>query len=135
MSQYQKGKTDLDFTEETVSGSGISWDICKSASRSRQITTRVPHHSSFLQAGCPSCCPTNSVKALKAISLSTQACKNSVIRSWCGYPSKARCRLLAYGPADATASPKPCHLLPYLNPAWFYLVDTGLPRLSWKRDC
>jgi len=26
----------------------------------------VPHHSSFLQAGCPSCCPTNSVKALKA---------------------------------------------------------------------
>ena len=26
----------------------------------------VPHHSSFLQAGCPSCRPTNSVKALKA---------------------------------------------------------------------
>jgi len=26
-----------------------------------------PHHSVFLQAGCPSCCPTNSVKALKAI--------------------------------------------------------------------
>jgi len=26
----------------------------------------APHHSVFLQAGCPSCCPTNSVKALKA---------------------------------------------------------------------
>jgi len=26
----------------------------------------VPHHSIFLQAGCPSCHPTNSVKALKA---------------------------------------------------------------------
>jgi len=26
----------------------------------------VPHHSGFLQAGCPSCRPTNSVKALKA---------------------------------------------------------------------
>jgi len=26
----------------------------------------VPHHSSFLQAGCPSYRPTNSVKALKA---------------------------------------------------------------------
>jgi len=26
----------------------------------------VPHHSVFLQAGCPSCRPTNSVKALKA---------------------------------------------------------------------
>jgi len=24
---------------------------------------------SFLQAGCPSCCPTNSVKALKALTL------------------------------------------------------------------
>ena len=38
--------------QETVSGSGISWAICKSASRSGQITTPVPHHSSFLQAGC-----------------------------------------------------------------------------------
>ena len=27
----------------------------------------APHHSVFLQAGCPSCRPTNSVKALKAI--------------------------------------------------------------------
>jgi len=27
----------------------------------------VPHHSVFLQAGCPSCRPTNSVKALKAL--------------------------------------------------------------------
>jgi len=45
-----------------VSGSGISWAICKSALRSRQITTPVPHHSVFLQAGCPSCRPTNSVK-------------------------------------------------------------------------
>ena len=53
--------------QETVSGSSISWAICKSASSSRQITTPVPHHSSFLQAGCPSCRPTNSVKALKAV--------------------------------------------------------------------
>ena len=50
--------------QETVSGSGISWAICKSAPRSRQITTQVSHHSVFLQAGCPSCRPTNSVKAL-----------------------------------------------------------------------
>jgi len=27
----------------------------------------VPHHLSFLQAGCPFCRPTNNVKALKAI--------------------------------------------------------------------
>jgi len=52
--------------QETVSGSGISWAICKSASHSRQITTPTPHHSVFLQTGCSSCRPTNSVKALKA---------------------------------------------------------------------
>jgi len=40
--------------QETVSGSGISWAACKSAPRSRQITTPAPHHSVFLQAGCPS---------------------------------------------------------------------------------
>ena len=33
--------------QETVSGSGISWAICKSAPCSRQITTPVPHHSVF----------------------------------------------------------------------------------------
>ena len=33
--------------QETVSGSGISWDICKSAPRSRQITMPAPHHSVF----------------------------------------------------------------------------------------
>ena len=33
--------------QETASGSGISWAIFKSASRSRQITTPVPHHSVF----------------------------------------------------------------------------------------
>jgi len=53
--------------QETVSSSGISWAMCKSASRSRQITMPVLHHSKvFLQTGCPSCHPTNSVKALKA---------------------------------------------------------------------
>jgi len=50
-----------------MSGSGISWAICKSAPRPRQITTPAPHHSRFLQARCPSCRPTNSVEALKAI--------------------------------------------------------------------
>jgi len=33
--------------QETASGSGISWALCKSAPRSRQITMPVPHHSSF----------------------------------------------------------------------------------------
>ena len=33
--------------QETVSSSGISWAICKSAPRSRQITMPTPHHSVF----------------------------------------------------------------------------------------
>jgi len=57
---YQKGKTNLDFTEardsewhwillkqETVSGIVINWAICKSAPCSRQTTTPAPHHSVF----------------------------------------------------------------------------------------
>jgi len=48
--------------QETVSGSGISWAICKSAPRYRQHTT-----IQFLQARCPSCRPTNSIKAQKAL--------------------------------------------------------------------
>ena len=37
----------------------------KSAPRSIQITTPATHCSLFIQAGCSSCRPTNSVKALK----------------------------------------------------------------------
>ena len=33
--------------QETMSGSGISWAICKSAPCCRQITTPAPHHSVF----------------------------------------------------------------------------------------
>ena len=46
--------------QETVSGSGISWAICKTDNHASTPLL------SFLQAGCPSCRPTNSVKALKA---------------------------------------------------------------------
>jgi len=51
VNRYQKGKNNLDLlTQKTVSGSGISWAICKSAPRPRH---QYPPHS-FLQAGCPS---------------------------------------------------------------------------------
>jgi len=50
--------------QETVSSRAISWAIYKSPACSRQITTPAPHDSIFLQAGCPSCHPTNSVKEL-----------------------------------------------------------------------
>jgi len=51
VSRNQKGKTNLDFT--AVSGSGISWAICKSAPRSREITTPAPHHSEFFTDQMP----------------------------------------------------------------------------------
>ena len=80
-SRYQKVKTNptILLKQETVSGSGITWATCKSASRSRQITMPVPHHSFFLQTGCPSCHPTNSVKALKALQHSRHNDNNGVV--------------------------------------------------------
>ena len=48
VSWYQKEKPIwILLKQETVSGSGISWAICKSAARSRQITMPAPHHSVF----------------------------------------------------------------------------------------
>ena len=47
--------------QETVSGSGISWAICKSAPHSRQITTPAPHHSVFCRPDAlPAAKPTGS---------------------------------------------------------------------------
>jgi len=84
VSRYQEGKTNLDLLkQETVSGSGISWAACKSAPRSRQITMPTPHHSSFLQARCPSCHPTNSVKALKALKAPFFLCTHVPITEIC----------------------------------------------------
>jgi len=46
VSRYQKGKTNLDFTE--ARDSKWQWhQLCKSAPHSRQITTPAPHHSVF----------------------------------------------------------------------------------------
>jgi len=46
--KIRKVKNNLDLLEqEIVSGSGISWAICKSAPRPRQITTPAHHHSVF----------------------------------------------------------------------------------------
>ena len=48
MSWHRKGKTNLDLLEqEIVSGSGISWAICKSALGTRRITMPASHHSAF----------------------------------------------------------------------------------------
>jgi len=67
VSRYQKHKTNLDFTE--ARDSEWQWhqlghmQVCTSLQTDNHAST-LP--LSFLQAGCPSCRPTNSVKALKA---------------------------------------------------------------------
>jgi len=68
VSRYQKGKTNVDFTE--ARDSEWHWhqlgymQVCTSLQADNHANTPP---LSFLQAGCRSCRPTNSVKALKAI--------------------------------------------------------------------
>jgi len=70
---YQKGETDLDFTE--ARDSEWQWhqlghmQVCTSLQTDNHANTPPLR---MLQAGCTSCRPTNSVKALKAISLFNQ---------------------------------------------------------------
>jgi len=61
VSWYQKGKTNLDFTE--ARDSEWQWQVWTSSQTDNHASTPP---LSFLQAGCPSCRPTNSVRALKA---------------------------------------------------------------------
>jgi len=63
VSWYQKGKTNLDFTE--ARGSEWQWHQLGYMQVSTSLQTDN-HTTQFLQAGCPSCRPTNSIKALKA---------------------------------------------------------------------
>jgi len=61
---YQKGKTNQDFTE--ARDSEWQWhlldhmQVCTSLQSDNHASTPL---LSFSQAGCPSCCPTNSIKA------------------------------------------------------------------------
>jgi len=67
VSRYQKVKPIwILLKQERVSGSGISWAICKSAPCSRQITAPAPHHSVFYRPDALPAAQPTSVKALKA---------------------------------------------------------------------
>ena len=78
--RYQKGKINLDFTEAEAGDSEWQWhqldhmQVCTSLQTDNHASTPP---LSFLQAGCPSCRPTNSVKALKA-TMSLLTCR----RTW-----------------------------------------------------
>ena len=79
VSRYQKGRTNLDFTEARDS----EWQWHQLGQMQVSTLLQTDNHTSipplsFLQAGCPSCGPTNSVKALKAIALKAIAlCGNT----------------------------------------------------------
>ena len=80
VSQYQKGKTNLDFTEardgEWQRHQLGHMQVCTSLLTDNHDSTPP---LSFLQAGYPSCDPTNSVKALKAQALKALKRMTSVI--------------------------------------------------------
>ena len=67
VSRYQKGKTNLDFTGARDS----EWQWHPLGHMQVCTSLQTDNHAStpplcFLQAGCPSCRPTNRIKALKA---------------------------------------------------------------------
>jgi len=76
--RYQKGKTNLDFTEARDS----KWQWHQLGHMQVCTLLQTDNHAStsplsFLQAGCPSCHPTNSVKAPKAI---TYAASSKILK-------------------------------------------------------
>jgi len=94
VSRYQKGKTSLDFTE--ASDSEWQWhqlghmQVCTLLQTDNHASTTP---LSFLQAGCPSCRPTNSIKTLKGYTIyihninsemhHAHTCKNGATFSMC----------------------------------------------------
>jgi len=78
VSRYQRGKTNLDFTGARDS----EWQrhqlghmqVCTSLQTDNHASTPP---LSFLQAGCSSCRPTNSVKALKAKCILHKQCQKA----------------------------------------------------------
>ena len=102
--------------QETVSGSGISWAICKSAPCSRQITNnhaKTPPLS-FLQAGCPSCHLTTASKHWR---------------------QKYYCELLQYWMCgDNVQNCRTCTLCPQKSepPKHFATATANLHRFKWN---
>ena len=96
MSRYQKVTPIWIFVQqETVigTGSGISWvvymQVCTSLQTDNHASTPL---LSFLQAGCPSCRPTNSVKALKATSTEGILCHARLMQLMLLTPAEQVCQ-------------------------------------------
>jgi len=82
VSRYEKGKTNLHFTEARDS----EWQWHQLGHMQVCTLLQTDNHAStpplsFLQAGCPSCHSTNSVKALKEVALKEEALALAVVAS------------------------------------------------------
>jgi len=86
VSRYQKGNTNLDFCEARDS----EWQWHQLGHMQVCTLLQTDNHAStpplsFLQAGCPTCRPTNSVKALKALLLRISTANTSYYLYYCYY--------------------------------------------------
>ena len=102
VSRYQKGKTNLDFTGARDS----EWQWHQLGHMQVCTSLQTDNHAStpslcFLQAGCPSCRPTNSVKALKSVThfKIVQYIQNFFWSKIQIYLTKPKCYLHKDGPA------------------------------------
>ena len=116
VSWYQKGKTNLDFAEAT--DSEWQWhqlghmQVCTLLSTDNHASTPP---LSFLQVECPSCCPTNSVKAMKAIGSGiSRGINRLTMQCISRVPAVSQCKLLSGNNAVIRkyASHVTRHLLP-----------------------
>ena len=105
----------------TVSGTGISWAICKSAPCSRQITTPAPHHSVFYR---PDALP---------------AAQPTASKHWRLNMSHSGCALVWHVQPRVVIFPCPTHYCPssvkWQQPtAWFMIhVTCRLTAKNWDQ--
>ena len=103
---------------------GISWTICKhSAPRFRQITTPTPHQSIF--TGRVLLRPSNSVKGLKAMPLSTKQ-YNLVVGTGQGAAGKVTVGLASHWPCITDFSGLSAYRLTAMSGVPTLLVGYGI---------
>ena len=97
--------------QETVSGSGISWAICKCAPCSRQTTTPAPHHSVFYR---PEYCSTEYCANYSAPGRAVEYCDEHV----CLYVCPHVCNCLWNHVSKLDQMYCTCCLWSWLGPLW-----------------
>jgi len=127
VSRYQRGKTNLDFTEAGDS----EWQWHQLGHMQVCTSLHIDNHAStpplsFLQAGCPSCRATNSVEALSSEILSTGRLKEGQMVSRAEYMIVLRRKTLFY----TVNLILPCVLISMLTMVVFYLPTTAGEKIT-----